>query len=176
MKRMINTLFIILIVALSADAQHRIEELKPEHYFDFWVGKWELSWTDNEGNRGKGINTIEKILDGTVIQEHFESTEGKLKGYKGTSISVYNPQRKTWHQAWADNQGGYINLKGSFAGNKRIFQTDPRTGPEGGTIISRMVFYDITENSFTWDWESSKDEGETWALNWRIDYRRVTND
>lgn len=175
MKTSVYTIFFILIFAISANAQVSIDSLKTGEYFDFWVGKWELSWTDKEGNPGKGINVIEKILDGKVIQEHFKSTEGKLKGYKGTSISVYNPQRKSWHQAWADNQGGYINMKGSLEGNKRIFKTDPRTGPQGGTIISRMVFYDITENSFTWDWESSTDEGDSWTLNWRIEYKRLTN-
>ncbi|MDX1587231.1 MAG: DUF1579 family protein [Balneolaceae bacterium] len=163
----------LLLLNLPADAQYRINELEPEHYFDFWVGEWELTWTDHEGNQGKGRNVIEKTLDGIVLQEHFECTEGKLKGYKGTSISVYNPQRQRWHQAWADNQGGYINLTGSFEGNKRIFQTGPRPGPGGNTIISRMVFYDISKATFTWDWESSTDQGETWELNWRIKYRRV---
>lgn len=162
-----------MILSVSVNAQNRIDELKPEQYFDFWVGEWELSWTDNEGNPGKGTNVIEKILDGKVIQEHFQSIGGKLEGYKGTSISVYNPQRESWHQAWADNQGGYIDMKGSIDGNKRIFQTGARPGPQGGSIISRMVFYDITENSFTWDWESSTDEGKTWTLNWRINYKRA---
>lgn len=175
MKRLNHILLFLFLLPFSfpVNAQYSIDELQPEQYFDFWVGEWELSWTDNEGKEGKGINVIEKILDGKVIQEHFESTEGKQKGYKGTSVSVYNPQRRSWHQAWADNQGGYINLRGSFDGSKRIFQTEPRTAPQGGTIISRMVFYDITENSFTWDWESSTDKGETWVLNWRIYYSRV---
>ena len=173
MKVLITISLIFLVLSSSAMAQHRIEELKPEQYFDFWVGEWELSWTDNEGNPGKGTNVIEKILDGKVIQEHFESTRGKLEGYKGTSITVYNPQRESWHQAWADNQGGYIDMKGSFDGNKRIFETGPRPGPQGGSVISRMVFYDISDNSFTWDWESSTDKGNTWTLNWRIDYERV---
>ncbi len=173
MKVLITIPLIFMILSVSVNAQNRIDVLKPEQYFDFWVGEWELSWTDNEGNPGKGTNHIEKILDGKVIQEHFESIEGKLEGYKGTSISVYNPQRESWHQAWADNQGGYIDMKGSIDGNKRIFQTGARPGPQGGSIISRMVFYEITENSFTWDWESSTDEGKTWTLNWRINYERA---
>lgn len=173
MKKLSLTVLFLLLFSSLANAQNNLVELQPEQYFDFWVGEWELRWTDNEGNEGRGVNVIEKILDGKVIQEHFESTAGKQKGYKGTSVSVYNPQRKSWHQAWADNRGGYINLKGSFEGNKRIFQTGPRSGPQGGTIISRMVFYDITGNSFTWDWESSTDEGQTWKLNWRIYYSRV---
>lgn len=173
MKKLVSVILFFLVITVSAKGQLQVDDLEPEQYYDFWVGEWELSWTDKQGNEGKGINVIEKILDGKVIQEHFESTEGPQKGYKGTSISVYNPQRMSWHQAWADNRGGYINLRGSVDGNKRIFQSGPRPGPQGGTIISRMVFYDITDNSFTWDWESSTDEGDTWVLNWRIEYERA---
>ncbi|HBX66639.1 MAG TPA: hypothetical protein DEG32_10960, partial [Balneolaceae bacterium] len=93
-------------------------------------------------------------------------------GYKGRSLSVYNPQRQSWHQAWVDNQGGYIDLKGSVDGEKRIFQTAERAGPQGGTIINRMVFHNIKKDSFTWDWESSQDGGETWSVNWKIQYIR----
>ncbi len=162
----------VLSMTSICRAQTDVSDLKPEEYFDFWVGEWELSWTDQQGNAGAGINTIEKILDGVVIQENFEAAEGRLEGYKGRSMSVYNPQQQSWHQAWVDNQGGYIDLKGSIDGNKRIFQTGERTLPNGSTIISRMVFYDIKQDSFTWDWESSQDGGETWNLSWRIFYKR----
>ena len=135
---------------------------------DFWVGEWQLSW-----DGGKGVNRIEKTLDGQVIQENFEGIEGQYAGFKGTSISVFNPQSGSWHQAWADNNGGYINFIGEMDGDKRIFKTLPRQGPNGTTIISRMRFYDIEEDSFTWDWERSTDGGETWTLNWRISYTRL---
>ncbi len=171
--RTLILIFTILSIASICQAQESISDMQPEEYFNFWVGEWELSWTDQQGNEGAGTNTIEKILDGAVIQENFEATKGRLKGYKGKSVSVYNPQRQSWHQAWVDNQGGYIDMKGSVDGEKRIFQTGERTLPNGNTIISRMVFYDIKEDSFTWDWESSQDKGETWSLNWRIFYKRV---
>ena len=64
----------------------------PESYFDFWVGKWELTWVDANGNEGAGTNVIEKTLDGIVIQENFRALSGAYAGMKGTSLSVYNPQ------------------------------------------------------------------------------------
>jgi hypothetical protein len=39
-----------------------------------------------------------------------------------------------------------------------------------------MVFKNIKANAFTWDWESSVDGGETWKLNWRINYSRINED
>jgi hypothetical protein len=169
----ISIILFALLIPIATFGQQNIEDLEPQEYFDFWVGEWQLSWTDQQGNAGSGTNRIEKTLDGVVIQENFEAIKGRLQGYKGRSLSVYNPQGQSWHQTWVDNQGGYIDLDGSIDGNKRIFQTDERPGPQGSTIINRMVFYDIKSDSFTWDWESSTDGGETWTVNWQILYTKV---
>ncbi|WP_235297323.1 DUF1579 domain-containing protein [Portibacter marinus] len=135
---------------------------------DFWVGEWDLTW---EG--GKGKNVIEKTLKGRVIQENFKATEGNFNGYLGMSISTFDPRDGKWHQAWADSQGGFINLIGIMDGDQRIFQlAEPGTMPDGTQFINRMRFYDIQEDSFTWDWERSTDDGKNWQLNWRIQYNR----
>ena len=145
----------------------------PEDYFDFWVGDWEATWDEGEGKIGKGTNSIRKVLDEKVIEENFVILEGQSKGFKGTSISVYQPQTDTWKQSWADNNGGFYYFKGKFDGNKRIFQTDVFDTQNGNKFTQRMVFYDIKKQSMTWDWEASNDGGETWTLNWRINYTRV---
>ena len=140
--------------------------------FDFWVGKWEVSWSEGDGKIGRGTNTIIKTLDNTVVQENFKVDEGNSKGYLGTSISVYNPLKRTWHQGYADNQGSNFNLIGERKGDKRIFKTEMVKQGEK-QIFQRMVFYNITENSMDWDWESTQDGGKTWTLNWRINYKRI---
>ncbi|MDZ7691907.1 MAG: hypothetical protein U5K69_12400 [Balneolaceae bacterium] len=47
------------------------------------------------------------------------------------------------------------------------------TDTEGDCEPQRMVFYDITATSFTWDWESSKNDEATWQLIWSIWYTRA---
>lgn len=156
----------MIISSFAASGQHEV--LKDSALFDFWVGEWEATWTNADGTKGSAKNSITRILDGKVIQENFRDTQG----FKGTSISVFNSQRKTWHQAWADNQGGYFNFLGEVDGNKRIFKT-PVKEIGGKAITQRMVFYDITANSMMWDWELSNDGGKTWQLQWRISYKKV---
>lgn len=163
-------ILIACAVALIANSHAVAQDEKT--WFDFWVGKWEASWTEADGKIGKGTNTITKILDNTVIQENFKIDEGISKGYLGTSISVYNPQKKTWHQGYADNQGAYFNLIGERQDDKRIFRTEMIDRGEK-RIILRMVFYNIKEDSMMWDWESTEDGGKTWKLNWRINYKRI---
>lgn len=144
-----------------------------EHSFDFWVGSWSVAWDEGEGKTGRGTNKVEKILDGTVLQENFRIEHGQNVGFKGTSISVFNSQEGAWYQAWADNQGGYFSFQGKKDGDKRIFQTRVENR-NGDQVAQRMVFYDITPTGMTWDWESTTDGGATWSLSWRIRYTRTS--
>lgn len=164
MKSILSTALCWLILT-SVQAQ------SPED-FDFWVGSWELSWDSGNGVIGKGTNNIVKILDGKVIQENFAATDaGGMTGFKGTSISVFNPNSKTWRQAWADNQGGYFDFIGEIQGDRKIFKTKPLVR-DGKEIIMRMVFYDISQDQLIWDWEHTEDGGQNWTLQWRINYQR----
>ncbi len=170
MKRITFLSLLIFLIFLEANAQ-ALATLDSARYFDFWAGSWTASWDEGEGVKPLGTNTISWILDGTVLQENFEVKEGKSKGFKGTSISVFQPGPNRWKQAWADNQGGYFDLVGEFSGEKRIFKTQVVERGEK-KIQQRMVFYDITESSMTWDWEMSQDGGATWTLQWRIYYTK----
>ncbi|TJY37083.1 hypothetical protein [Pontimicrobium aquaticum] len=155
------------------------DELTTEHnedLFDFWIGNWEVTWSEANNKMGKGINVIEKELDGKIIKENFQITGGKNKGFKGVSVSVLNQQTGIWNQAWVDNAGSYLSFtqdRDEF-GNL-IFVTN-KVEKDSLSIVSRMVFKDVKTNSFTWDWEGSVDGGKTWKLNWRINYSRINND
>lgn len=172
-ERALIILFAFSSIQISCYAQNLPEQAK--NYYDFWIGNWNVEWDEADGKTGAGTNHIEKILDGKVIQEHFTISEGENAGFKGTSISVYNSNKDQWKQAWADNNGGYFDFTGTTEGNKRIFQTQVFERQNGDKFIQRMVFYNIEENSFTWDWEASTDGGINWDLNWRIKYQRVLN-
>ena len=149
------------------------EELKVDSaLFDFWVGKWNLTWDDGDGKMGKGTNHIHRTMGDFVIQENFKALEGNLKGYDGMSVSVFNRRTQTWQQTWVDNQGGYLEFVHDIDGQKRLFKREITT-PTGQKIMQHMIFYNITEDSFDWDWETSRDEGKSWTFNWRIHYERA---
>jgi len=110
-----NLILTLCLIAGMADTVYSQGTTKVVSY-DVWVGQWNLTWDDGNGQVGKGTNNIVKILDGAVIQENFEATEGKFKGFKGTSLTVYHSQRKQWKQAWTDNQGSYFDFVGATKG------------------------------------------------------------
>jgi hypothetical protein len=162
------TVITLLFLSINIFSQDTTNS-NQEKAFDFWVGNWNLEWTGKDNKIIKGHNNIIKILDSTVIQENFEDPS---TGFKGTSISVYNKKKNEWHQAWADNQGGYYNFIGEIDGAKRIFKTIPKKINDK-IIIQRMVFYNITPTAFVWDWESSSDNGVNWKLLWQIKYKKL---
>lgn len=171
MKRLLITFFSLAIQLQPAYAQNSLKSLEPAEYFDFWIGQWELSWEAADGSIEKGKNTIERILNDKVIKENFEAISGKMKGYIGKSYSVFNSKTGEWKQTWVDNSGAYLDFTGKFEGDKRMFVRTTKN-ENGEKVIQRMVFYEIKENSFQWDWEQSTDNGKNWDLRWKIAYRR----
>ncbi len=136
--------------------------------FDFWVGSWQGGWVDTEGKEQFAENIITKGINGCVIEENFTFED---KSFFGKSLSMYNVNKKLWEQTWVDNNGSYMNFTGGINGSNMVMQRNviTKTGKE---IIQRMVFTDITKDSFTWNWESSSDNGATWKLVWKILYTR----
>jgi hypothetical protein len=137
--------------------------------FDFWVGDWELTW----GDTLHGKNRIEKMFGNCTIHENFEDPK---TGFLGQSWSVYNSNYNQWQQTWVDNNGGYIVLTGGMAGDTMVLITAERTVPERISLTrkmqNRMLYYNIKNDSFDWDWQVSTDGGITWKSNWKIHYDR----
>ncbi|MBS1732977.1 MAG: DUF1579 family protein [Bacteroidetes bacterium] len=166
MKR--NLLLCFLIIASQAGISQNNQPpcSAPEaSQFDFWVGSWNLYTADTL----TGTNTIYKIMDGCTVQENFENSKA---GYSGKSWSMYDPKARLWQQTWVDNQGSFIYLTGKFEEGKMTLFTQPKKIPSGKELIYRMLFSNISKDSFDWDWDSSTDNGATWKSGWHIHYTR----
>lgn len=159
-----------LLFTLTASVVHSQKSVQDDNFLDFWIGTWEVSWPEGDG-QGSGINKVEKILDNTTVLESFEVLTGQSKGLKGKSLSAYSAVDNCWKQTWVDNQNTYINFTAEIVDGNPSFGTI--LSQHGVLVSQRMVFKDITDNSFIWDWESSSDEGMTWTSFWTIDYKRI---
>jgi len=160
-----------LLLACTMQTASAAPAAQPADLFDFWLGDWNVTWRNADGTTGRARNHVSRILDGKVLEERFEEDAADpAPRLVGRSLSVRDPAG-LWHQAWADNQGGFFVLTGSADGDRRLFST---VLTAVGTEVQgkRMVFHDITADAFTWDWEGTSDGGKTWKLLWRLDYRR----
>lgn len=135
---------------------------------DFWVGHWDATWVDGNGETQHGSNTITRQLDDCMIQEDFNGAPGgPLIGH---SISMYVGRMGHWKQIWMDNQGSFLDFWGGPDEEGFHFTMERRVDE---APYYRMIFRDITEDSFEWHWQSSQDAGETWSDNWHISYTRA---
>lgn len=141
--------------------------------FDFWLGEWDLTWPASQlggedGETGTGTNVITRLFNDCGVEESFSTTDGT---FQGRSFSVYSPQQGVWKQTWVDNQGGYLVFEGTYDGKRMELRTRP-IERDGKIALNRMVFSDITADSLSWDWQGSRDGGDSWDDLWNISYRR----
>ena len=145
---------------------------QPPDLFDFWIGDWDLTWTNEDGSTGRGRNRIGKILDDAVVEENFEELVAAGEtALKGRSLTVRDKKTGTWRQSWADNQGGFFTLSTQIDGERRILTTEVTTTGDKASV-QRMVFHSVSADALMWDWEGSADGGATWKRLWRIEYKR----
>ena len=166
----------LLLIAVSALAQQSSQTPPPnpctlpeQKQLEFWVGDWDLTWPSQKaGETIHGTNTISRIMDGCVVQEIFSSPTAN---YRGTSLSIFDTTDRKWKQTWVDSGGAYLDFVGEFKDGQMILGREA-IGPNGTKSLQRMVFKNISANEFDWSWESSKDNGKTWQVNWPIHYKR----
>jgi hypothetical protein len=134
--------------------------------FDFWIGDWEVY-----GAKGKaGESHIERLLDSCVILENWTSAKF---GYTGKSFNTYNASTKQWQQTWVDNSGGSTEyLRGHAEKDKMIFYADKNSGKDGKNFLRRLTFFKLNDVKVRQFAERSDDEGNTWTVEYDLEYRR----
>ena len=163
----------VLALLLSMQAAGNPRPCSEPEYrqLDFWVGEWALEYDRGDGTTGTASNSITKDEYGNcVIVERFAMPNG----YKGTSYSIYDREKKQWRQMWVDNGGGTFTLVGGPTEGKDHrfeFRTLEPTGRE--KLMRRMIWEDVQPDSLTWRWQSLQSD-DAWKDEWVLNYRRKT--
>lgn len=153
--------------------------------FDFLLGSWRVQ------NR-----RLVKRLQGCTEWESFAATQHNLAlpgnignfddfiaeswrpGFVGLSLRLFNPQTNLWSIYWLDNQTGGLNAAGNlqppvvgkFEEGTGVFEGDDVL--DGHAIRVRYTWSAITARSARWEQAMSGDGGQTWEMNWRMDFER----
>ncbi len=151
---------------------------------DWFLGEWDVvsRFLGEDGNWVEENLTTEHtaILGGHVIFEHFGGPVF-LAPFEAWSLRKYNVNTGKWEQRWVDvTPGGFADWTGTWDEATRTFTGHAnRTLNEDGTVMEtavREVFFDITDDAFSWKYERTKDGGQTWTVTWTLDYTRRAAD
>ncbi|MEU8415626.1 hypothetical protein AB0C24_22790 [Amycolatopsis japonica] len=145
--------------------------------FDFLVGSW------NVHNRrlAKRLAGSDDWVEFTAPAKCWSLFEGKANvdeivfpdGVRGLTLRLFDPATEKWSLNWSSSDTGRLfpPVVGSFSDGRGVFHGDDT---EGDTPVRvRFVWSDITDDSARWEQAFSVDGGETWELNWIMDFRRA---
>lgn len=132
--------------------------------FDFWIGSWKGTWTDNQGT---ATATDVVTRTGCEIDETFSAARFlHHENYRATSQSMYNSSLGRWVQDYRDSVGERSRWLGEFAGGAMSL-----VGPQVGGRQQKIVWRNIQPNSWIWEYDSSTD-GTTWSPLVVVSYER----
>lgn len=138
------------------------------HQFDFWLGQWSVHKADQD--QAIASNQISAIMQGCAIQEQYQASSG----FRGESLSWYDPQQKQWRQSWSDNAGVQLELAGGLNQHgQMVLQGDQRLDELGQRMYDRITWTLQPDGHVIQLWQSSSDGGKTWHQRFRGRYMAV---
>ncbi len=137
------------------------------------IGSWEIvsTWFREDGTsiQREGEWHFGWILGGRGIQDVLFA-KGAESHEIGTTIRCYDAAAACWRVVWMQPSGGeFVTLVG-----RRLDDDIVQEGQAlDGSSLQRWTFSEITQDSFLWRGESSRDAGRTWRLDQRMTGRRA---
>jgi hypothetical protein len=136
----------------------------PEYrQLDFWVGQWDVTM---RGQRA-GTNLVTLEEGGCLVHEHWT---GK-RGGTGQSFNFFNREDGAWHQVWVSSTGDVLDLSGHYAKGTLTYLGENRKR-DGTTLRHRLSFHSNRDGTVRQLWETSLDNGATWAVSFDGLYAR----
>ncbi len=148
-----NARFLAVVKALTACAADEYR------HFDFWLGEWDVTSAGNA--QPTAASRISSKQDGCVVLEEYSVGTA----FTGMSINFYDSAKETWHQTWMSNAGGSVYLEGALNKDGAMVLSDQELPISKVTgTINRVTWTPNNDGSVRQFWESSTDDGETWAV------------
>lgn len=144
-----------------AAAEHR--------QFDFWLGDWTVTRPDTGAVIGQ--SSITPSSAGCALLEHWRGGTG----YEGRSLNVYDRRRGAWRQFWIGADGNVLELEGGLREGRMVLE-GVQPGADGKPQRQRITWTPAEDGSVSQHWETSDDEGKTWATSFLGIYRRAGAD
>jgi hypothetical protein len=154
------------VVGLAATTALAADEAKPppkpacqasaHRQFDFWLGDWEVR---DPAGKIVGQNLLTSVHKGCAMLESWTGAGG----FTGSSLNVYDSDRKKWHQTWVDSSGGLLVIEGGLVSGSMVLVGETVAAePPGEVTLNRITWTPLPDGRVRQHWEASTDKGRTW--------------
>ena len=144
-----------------------ITVMPSEHrQFDFWIGNWDVF-----GATGDlvGHNRVESVSDAFGISEHWTGARGS----SGVSYNAWDPGSGQWRQFWIGNTSGdVLYLEGGIVDGSMVLQGVRPSAASGTRQLQRISWTPNADGTVRQHWQTSDDDGASWATAFDGLYRR----
>jgi hypothetical protein len=144
--------------------------------FDFLAGEWRIqhqrliaatgAWDAFEGEA-----TCWSILGGVGSVEELRIP---ARDFAGMGLRLLNLDTAIWSDFWVNAKSGALTppgQTGSFEGGIGVFSSHYQD--QSGTMLVMGVWDKITSHACRWRQAVSRDDGQSWAQNWIMEWTRV---
>jgi hypothetical protein len=155
--------------------------------FDFLVG----TWSTKQRRLKKRLQHSDEweTFDATVAMHKLPGGSANFDtlvapawrpGWTGTALRIFNPATNLWSIFWFTSDGGGLDAKtgqleppvvGRFDGDEGVFEGDDKF--DGRPIRVRFVWTRLGADAARWQQSFSPDGGQTWEINWTMEFARV---
>lgn len=147
------------------------------HDFDFFHGDWEVrnrrrtGFLDPDGGWEEFPATSRclPLFDGAA---NLDEIDMPRLSAKGVTLRLFDRETEQWSLSWASSTSGKLfpPVVGRFEGGRGEFYGDDTY--DGKDVRVRFVWSGVCAASARWEQAFSVDGGQTWLVNWTMDFTR----
>lgn len=146
--------------------------------FDFFVGSWD---THNRRKNAEGVweefastNTVGMHVDGLVQVDYYDAPDFPGRGHvEAVTVRAFDRETQEWSIVWLSNYAppDFRPVVGRWNGDEGRFVQAIETD-EGAPLHVEFVWNRLPGDTARWQQSFSLDGGETWDLNWIMEFTR----
>lgn len=137
--------------------------------FEFSLGEWDADVVRYAPDGSVAVETngrwsARSSFGGKVIEDNFVQQNEGIDDVAAFTLRTYCEATQRWEMVylWAGQPAtGFMAFVGNRVGDEMHLNLQ-QTGPGGLLAIAQIRFFDITEDSFSWENQTSLDNGATW--------------
>jgi len=137
--------------------------------FDFLIGDWDVTATryKEDGSplfQYKASWNAKVLNEGRMIVDDFKAYAPSGEAVSSfVTLRTYSEVTNRWEIAGlpALQPATITEWHGEFKGGEMVLDANGKD-PAGSRVKTRIRFFDIAKNSFSWESKVSRDEGKTW--------------